>query len=215
MAARLVLAPVVGAQSLKYMQKALIVFVRNPELGKVKTRLAKGIGDVQALQVYNRLLKKTHEVIKDIDAHKFVFYADGIKTHDLWENDLFYKAQQTGHDLGERMYNAFAYLFDKGYSKVLIIGSDCPALETKIVEDAFLNLNTSEVVIGPTFDGGYYLLGLKEPISCFFENKQWSTETVYQDTIQNIAALDLSHVVLPPLSDIDTMEDWLPFKDLL
>lgn len=215
MAARLVLVPVVGAQSLKSMQKALIIFVRNPELGKVKTRLAKGIGDVQALQVYNSLLKKTHEVIKDIDAHKFVFYADSINYDDLWENDLFYKARQIGNDLGERMYNAFSYLFDKGYSKVLIIGSDCPALETEIVEDAFLSLSRLEVVIGPTPDGGYYLLGLKEPISCFFENKQWSTETVYQDTMQHIAELNLSHAILPQLSDIDTIEDWLPFKDVL
>jgi len=197
------------------MQKALIIFVRNPELGKVKTRLAKGIGDVQALQVYNSLLKKTHQVIRDIDAHKFAFYADGINNHDLWENDLFHKTQQIGNDLGERMYNAFTYLFNKGYSKVLIIGSDCPALETEIVEDAFLTLSTSEVVIGPTFDGGYYLLGLKKAISCFFENKKWSTETVYQDTMQNIAELNMSHVVLPQLSDIDTIEDWLPFKDVL
>ncbi|RYU93337.1 TIGR04282 family arsenosugar biosynthesis glycosyltransferase [Emticicia agri] len=197
------------------MQKAIIVFVRNPVLGKVKTRLAKGIGDVQALQVYTSLLKKTHKVIKDTDAEKFVFYADGINNNDLWENDLFHKVQQTGNDLGERMYNAFTYLFDKGYSKVLIIGSDCPALETEIVEEAFLTLNSAEVVIGPTFDGGYYLLGLKKAFACLFTNKQWSTETVYQDTMQNISELNLSYAVLKQLSDIDTIEDWLPFKDLL
>ena len=197
------------------MQNALIIFVRNPELGKVKTRLAKGIGDEQALQVYQSLLRKTHEVIKNIDAHKFVFYADGINNNDLWENDLFNKLQQTGNDLGERMLNAFAYLFNKDYGKILIIGSDCPALTPAIVEEAFLSLDQHEVVIGPTFDGGYYLLGLKKLISCLFENKQWSTETVYQDTIQNVSDLSLFYAVLPQLSDIDTMQDWLPFKDIL
>lgn len=197
------------------MQEAIIIFVRNPELGKVKTRLANGIGDVQALEVYKNLLKKTHEVIKPMDAHKFVFYADDINQNDLWENDQFNKAQQTGKDLGERMYNAFTYLFSKGYGKVLIIGSDCADLETAIVEEAFLSLSKYEVVIGPTFDGGYYLLGLKKANACFFENKQWSTETVYNDTIQNILELNLSYKVLPQLTDIDTVEDWLPYKDML
>ncbi|GAB3522394.1 TIGR04282 family arsenosugar biosynthesis glycosyltransferase [Emticicia fontis] len=197
------------------MQQAIIIFVRNPELGKVKTRLAKGIGDEEALQVYIRLLKKTHEAIKHIDAHKFVFYADGINQNDLWENDLFIKAQQTGNDLGERMYNAFTYLFSKGYGKVLIIGSDCPDLETAIIEEAFLSLSEYEVVIGPTFDGGYYLLGLKKPNSCFFENKLWSTDSVYHDTIQNISELNLSYKALAQLADIDTVEDWLPYKDML
>ena len=95
------------------MKKALIIFVRNPELGKVKTRLAKSVGDEKALEIYKDLLRHTHEITLDVACDKFIFYADAINTTDIWENNLFNKELQIGNDLGQKMNNAFLKLFQK------------------------------------------------------------------------------------------------------
>ena len=188
------------------MQKAIIIFVRNPELGKVKTRLAKEIGEEQALQVYTELLQHTHAITSQVDCDRFVFYTDAINKNDLW-NVGFEKRLQEGETLGDRMLLAFFDLFQQGYSKVIIIGSDCPELTSFIIEDAFDKLYTSDVVIGPSTDGGYYLLGLTKLVPPLFTNKQWSTDTVLADTINDIDHLRKSYSLLTELSDIDTADD--------
>jgi uncharacterized protein len=120
-----------AANAKTYMtKKAIIVFVKNPEPGKVKTRLAKDIGDAAAVDVYRQLLRHTHDVLVPVEAGKFIFYADAINRLDLWETNSFYKQLQQGNDLGERMQHAFSFLFEIGYDRVLIIGSDCPQLST-------------------------------------------------------------------------------------
>ena len=193
------------------MQKAIIIFVRNPELGKVKTRLAKEIGDAKALQVYTELLQHTHTITSHLDCDRFVFYTDVINENDLW-NDGFEKKLQEGESLGDRMLLAFFELFQHGYSKIVIVGSDCPELTPFIIEDAFDKLDTSDVVIGPSTDGGYYLLGLTKLIPPLFANKQWSTGTVLADTINDIALLRKSYSLLTELSDIDTAQDLAGFN---
>ena len=119
------------------MSSALIIFVRNPVLGKVKTRLASTLGDEKALEIYRILLRHTSDVTKDLAVDKFVFYDDHIDQNDIWENDIFEKFLQQGSDLGERMTKAFDYLFKKKYSKVIIIGSDCFELSESILSQAF------------------------------------------------------------------------------
>lgn len=189
------------------MKNAIILFVRHPKIGKVKTRLAKDIGDVQALKVYKELLAHTHTVTNDLACDKFVFYADSIITDDIWEKESYVKCVQVGGTLGERMKNAFSGLFSIGYHKVIIIGSDCPGLTPIVVNSAFKFLDTADVVIGPATDGGYYLLALNYMIAPVFENKKWSTDTVLTDTLADLQTLGVSYLFTPVLQDIDTKED--------
>ena len=196
------------------MKKAIIIFVRNPELGKVKTRLAKELGEEKTLEVYNGLLQHTHDVATKVDCNKFVYYADSINENDLWENDLFQKRLQAGEILGDRMMLAFMELFQLEYSKLLIIGSDCPELTNFIIDDAFEMLDINDVVVGPSLDGGYYLLGLKKLIPELFANKQWSTHTVLADTIKDMVRLQKTCFFLPELSDIDTLDDLQKYQQM-
>ncbi len=197
------------------MKKAIIIFVRNPELGKVKTRLAKEIGDKETLQVYIELLQHTHDMTSELDCDRFVYYADYIDNNDLWENENFEKRLQEGESLGNRMMAAFFELFQQGYSKVVIVGSDCPELTTFVIEDAFDKLDATDVVIGPSSDGGYYLLGLTQLIPELFKNKQWSTDTVLADTIKDTVNLRKVCLFLTELSDIDTADDLRRYQQML
>ncbi|HEY5689280.1 MAG TPA: TIGR04282 family arsenosugar biosynthesis glycosyltransferase [Yeosuana sp.] len=193
-------------------KNALIIFTRNPELGKCKTRLAKTIGDEAALEVYKYLLKHTAEISKNIKADKFVFYSDGVTKDDLWNTSIFRKKLQYGPDLGTRMENAFTELFQLNYKKVVIIGSDLLDLKTKHVDDAFQLLETNELVIGPAKDGGYYLLGMKSLHLKIFKNKAWGNSTVFKDTIKDIQ--NSSYALMKELNDIDTFEDIKLYQEL-
>ena len=194
------------------MKKAIIIFVRNPELGKVKTRLAKEIGDEETLKVYQDLLQHTHDITCRLDCNRFVYYADYVTENDLWNNKMFVKKLQAGDQLGKRMELAFFELFEQDYSKVVIIGSDCPELTTSFIKEAFEKLDNNDVVIGPSSDGGYYLLGLKKLIPELFNDKQWSTGSVLSDTILDTVRLRKECSFLPELSDIDTAEDLFRYQ---
>ena len=167
-------------------KKAIILFTKNPELGMVKTRLAKTLGNEKALEIYKKLLQHTQTIVSNIEVDKFVFYSDKIIENDAWLNGVYYKKIQKGVDLGERMKNAFQELFELNYNSICIIGSDCFELNSPIINQAFQNLKTNEIVIGPTFDGGYYLLGMNKLNFELFENINWSTQTVFEETISKI-----------------------------
>lgn len=190
------------------MENAIIIFVRRPELGKVKTRLAAGIGDENALKVYNDLLLHTKSIVKNLSAAKFIFYNDQSAEEDLWSEERFYKKIQAGNTLGEKMENAFKTLFKEGYEKIIIIGSDCFELDESLINKAFEQLGKNDVVIGPANDGGYYLLGMREFYSFLFLNKKWSTDEVFSDTLKDIEANNLSYFQLSMLTDVDTEEDY-------
>lgn len=187
--------------------KAVIIFIKNPEKGKVKTRLAKTIGDDRALAVYQKLLAHTRDVMSKVDAEKYLYYSNEVNAQDDWSNEQFIKRVQAGNDLGQRMSNAFREVFERGHTEVVIIGSDCYQLNNEIINSALNGLREKNVVIGPTYDGGYYLLGMSKYIEDVFLDKQWSTATVYSDTINDIGRLKLSYVTLPKLSDIDEEKD--------
>jgi hypothetical protein len=184
---------------------ALIIFVRNPELGKVKTRLAKTIGDEKALAVYQDLLFHTMSVTQIIDCDKFVFYDNSIDLNDIWSTNLFEKKIQFGTDLGAKMQNAFQELFNIGYKNCIIVGSDLFDLKAKHINQAFHKLERNDTVIGPAEDGGYYLLGLKKIIPALFSNKNWGTETVLKDTLKDLSSYSVEYLEI--LNDIDTIED--------
>lgn len=188
-------------------KKALIIFVRNPVLGKVKTRIAEVIGEQETLSIYKELLQHTHDISINIDADKYVFYSDHLQLGDTWEDDKFYKYLQAGETLGDKMKDAFRRMFEKNHERVVIIGSDCYELTADIIEKAFEALNEKDTVIGPAKDGGYYLLGMKKFIPEVFENKKWSTSSVYNDTIADFEKAGISYAVLPLLNDVDKVED--------
>ena len=188
------------------MSKNLVmVFTRNPELGKVKTRLAKTIGDQSALNIYKFLLEHTEKIIKFLNCDKAVFYSIEIRHNDLWNESIYQKYQQQGDDLGIRMSNAFQNAFENDYEKVVIVGSDLFDLKAKHIEDAFSKLNNHDVVIGPAQDGGYYLLGMKNLHADLFSNKVWGTSSVFKDTINDLKTESV--FLLDQLNDIDTYDD--------
>lgn len=186
---------------------ALLIFIKNAELGKVKTRLASTLGDEMALKIYLSLLSHTRHIATEIKANRFLFYSDFINQEDDWKADDFQKHLQHDGDLGDRIKSAFELAFQSN-SKVVIIGSDCASLNAEIVEEAFMALNSSPFVIGPAMDGGYYLIGMNKFEPAIFENIDWSTDKVLRQTIETIKKLNKSCYILPELSDIDYEEDW-------
>ncbi len=197
------------------MKKAIIIFVRNPELGKVKTRLAATVGDEQALDIYCQLLNHTMQQASEIAADKFVYYHQQINADDIWNGDGFYKKLQTGEGLGDKMKAAFDEIFKAGYNKIIIIGSDCLQLNSSIINAAFDLLDEHDTVIGPATDGGYYLLGMKKKYGFLFDNKAWSTGSVFDESIKDMQQHNLSTGVLPVLTDVDIEADWIESKKLL
>ena len=183
----------------------LLVFTRNPELGKVKTRLAKTVGDKTALEVYTFLLERTRDIAAKVTADKAVYYSVKIRENDIWDATIFQKYLQVGEDLGIRMLHAFKNGFETGYEKVLIIGSDLYDLTAETIENAFIALENNEVVIGPAEDGGYYLLGMNSLEEKVFKNKDWGTETVRKDTLEDLK--DKKVFLLGELNDVDVFED--------
>lgn len=188
----------------------LLIFVKNPVEGKVKTRLAKTIGDHNALLIYRALLKHTQTIASEISVSRYLFYDEKIEISDNWLNNLYTKNQQINGDLGKRMSAAFEHVFSKGVSKAIIIGSDCIELTTEIINNAFELLENNDVVIGPALDGGYYLLGMKTLHNCIFENKSWSTDLLLAETLESLKKENLSVQLVPKLSDIDTETDLTP-----
>ena len=189
-------------------ENILIIFIRNPELGKVKTRLAKTVGDKKALEIYQDLLKHTNLITSSCSADKAIFYSHFIDDYDSWSNVVYQKfVQEGGSDLGARMENGIELVLKRGYKNVVLIGSDCLELTAQGIEEAFYALNKHDVVVGPAKDGGYYLLGMKKTHHEFFKNKKWSTEDVFLDTSLDIENLGLSYLLLDTLSDVDCEDD--------
>lgn len=200
----------VGENGLKkgkrFMSKnLLLIFTRNPELGKVKTRLAKTVGDETALEIYLFLLNKTKEVAQKVSSDKAVFYSEKITENDQWNPEIFKKYLQLEGDLGMKMQHAFEQFFEKGYEKVAIIGSDLYDITPEIIENAFEKLNTNDVVLGPAKDGGYYLLGMKSIHKSIFQKKKWGTAAVLKETLENLKDKKIS--LLEELNDVDVFED--------
>jgi rSAM/selenodomain-associated transferase 1 len=193
-------------------ENALIIFTRNPELGKCKTRLAKTLGDQSALDIYKYLLKHTANVSGNVSTERYVFCTEDIQQDDIWDNKLFNKKLQRGNDLGERMKNAFQELFEIGHKKVIIIGSDLLDLNEQLIKKGFRELDKNDVVLGPAKDGGYYLLGMNTLHSNVFKGKDWGTETVRKDTLKDLQ--DYNVALLKELNDIDTFEDMKHYEEL-
>ncbi len=187
------------------MKNLLLIFTRNPELGKVKTRLAQDVGDQNALIIYKMLLDHTFKITKPVDAIKQVWYSENIQNEDLWSSGDFQKHLQVGKDLGARMQLAFQKGFQAGYQNIIIIGSDLYDIDSKDIDEAFVKLEKHGTIIGPAEDGGYYLLGLTEMIPELFEEKPWGTDVVLQKTLQTLQ--NYSYELLEEKNDVDYWSD--------
>ncbi|MCG8329373.1 MAG: TIGR04282 family arsenosugar biosynthesis glycosyltransferase [Chitinophagales bacterium] len=186
---------------------ALILFIRNPEKGKVKTRLAKSVGEEQALEIYKALLDQTRKVSLAVPVRRLLFYSEHINQQDDWASEDFEKFLQQGNDLGERMHHAFLKALRLA-AKAVIVGSDIAQIKPEIIQNAFTALDDHDYVIGPALDGGYYLLGMKTPSPELFSGIEWSTSTVCEETIAIIHQNGKTCAKVASLSDIDYAEDW-------
>lgn len=189
-------------------KRLLIIFIKNEEEGKVKTRLAKTLGDKKALEVYQRLLEKTKEVAMQLsEVDKALYYSGFIVHNDRWPEEHFYKKVQYQGSLGERMANAFSEGFKKGYRQICIIGSDCWDLDIAMLQKAFDALENNSFVAGAANDGGYYLLGMSYFLESLFKNKTFSTDSVYAEAIEEIKNTGDAYKELDILTDIDNEDD--------
>jgi rSAM/selenodomain-associated transferase 1 len=192
---------------LKKKNNALIIFVKNLEKGKVKTRIAEEAGDDYALKVYLELQAHTRSEASKLSVSRYLYYSSRIDLHDLWDNEEYIKDLQEGDTLGDRMHNAFTSVL-YNHDKAIIIGSDCIQLDHQLLERAFHMLDVYDTVIGPAIDGGYYLLGLKKSMIQLFQNIAWSTDAVFNTTLARIISSGENVHILPELNDIDYLEDW-------
>ena len=186
-------------------KQLLIVFAKNSVRGKVKTRLAKTKGDDFAFDVYRRLVAITEQAtmkVRDTDIH--VYFSDTIDS-DSWPKTQKYV--QKGMDLGARMQDAFQRGFDKGYERIIGIGTDLPDLSAEVLQEGLAQLESHDTVFGPSEDGGYYLIGMRQMLPMIFEDKPWSTERLLSLTVRQLNANNLSVATLHTLNDIDTIED--------
>lgn len=191
-------------------KEVVLVFQKNEVLGRVKTRLASGMGDLRALEIYRHLIQSTYSVLEDVLAPVWTYYSDFIPEI---VNPLIAKSfVQEGQDLGERMANAFERSFESGMEKVVLIGTDCPTLQSQHLNQAFEALTHSDLVLGPATDGGYYLIGMKRKADYLFEGISWSTAEVLSQTLAVATAHGLHFTLLDELSDIDTQEDWERYR---
>lgn len=192
------------------MSKSLvIVFVKNIKLGKVKTRLAKTIGNQGAFEVYSQLVKVTEKATESIILDKRIYFSDAV-VDTKWKND--YKTIQQGVDLGERMKNAFKKGFEDGYERIVLIGSDLPDITANHINKGIESLKQNDVVFGPAEDGGYYLIGLSKMHNFIFDNKPWSQTHLLEETLQQIKEKQVTFTTLETLNDIDTFEDLIASK---
>ncbi|MBI5634818.1 MAG: TIGR04282 family arsenosugar biosynthesis glycosyltransferase [Nitrospirae bacterium] len=217
------------------------LMIKYPEPGRVKTRLAKDIGNEKAAEIYRQVAE---QVMKQTDPISFSHYAiqcpplkkggiaESCSRDELipgaYERVIFYDPPerlcdfeqwlrhekfipQQGNDVGERMDNAIRELLALGAGKAVITGADIPGLDSDIIARAFTELEHADIVIGPAKDGGYYLIGMKEPHAEIFQGIPWSTEKVLRHTVSLIETLHLTVAKTPVLSDLDRIEDLAGF----
>ncbi|MFQ5956218.1 MAG: TIGR04282 family arsenosugar biosynthesis glycosyltransferase [Candidatus Brocadiales bacterium] len=197
-------------------EDVLIAFVKYPEPGKVKTRLAKTVGAEVAACFYKVMAEDIVRRLKGCRQYKtIIFFNPPRRASDIKDwlgGDLSY-IKQSGQDLGEKISNAFGVVFDSGARRAVVIGTDCLGITQGIITKTLRHLGENDVVIGPAQDGGYYLLGLSQYIPELFDSVDWSTDKVFQQTLDKAKRLNLSIAVLEPLKDVDEPTDISP--DLL
>ena len=188
----------------------LVVMAKQPVLGQVKTRLAASIGEEQALAVYERLLAITRNAIVRWKGEAEIHVAGSPEPCEHFAIPRATWHAQVGEDLGARMSTAFQQAFERGAERVVLMGSDLPAVTSELIQEAFVALGSHDAVLGPANDGGYYLVGLKASHTGLFRNMAWSTDAVFRETVIRLEASGCSFHLLPTYADIDDKEQLFP-----
>lgn len=189
----------------------MILFVKAPAVGRVKTRLAESIGDRAALFLYRAFVEDILDAISATDLRLRIFYyppEDGGLVR-RWIGGGPRLFAQQGDDLGARMHDAFCRTAQEGFERIVLAGSDIPEIDESIIKAAFSALETHPAVIGPAEDGGYYLVGLRAESVCrqVFSGIDWGTDRVLDQSLERFGGLGLTAVQMPCLNDIDTVDD--------
>lgn len=201
------------------MENALIVFLKFPQPGNVKTRLAADLGARPAALIYEAMAERVITEVYPLEASYDVFlYVDPLhpqSAYSEWLGEAFSYRPQRGADLGERMANAFGEMFERGYEKVAIIGTDCTGMDNAFIDEMFERLEKQDFILGPSNDGGYYLLAMKETNPWIFEDVDWSTNSVLETTLDKIDMRELKVYELEEKMDVDTPEDLVEYQQSL
>ena len=195
-------------QLYRFPDACIAMFARAPFIGQVKTRLIPALGEQGALDLHIWLMQRQIMVLNSSQLSIRQLWVDRVPEHSAFKNFEGEIKLQQGESLGDKMCNTLQVLL-KHFSRVLIIGSDCAELDETYLEQALQNLNDPgvDVVIGPARDGGYVLIGMKQPHQELFQGIQWGSESVRQDTLNIIRSIGLQYSELLPLRDIDTADD--------
>nr|WP_137669184.1 TIGR04282 family arsenosugar biosynthesis glycosyltransferase [Sphaerospermopsis reniformis] len=195
----------------------LIIFTRYPEPGKTKTRLIPALGEVGAADLQKQMTEHTILQVQELQKISAItvevrFAGGNWELIQNWLGVGFVYQTQGEGDLGQRMMRSLVDAFSNNAEQVIIIGTDCPGLNSQILASAFEQLQTSDLVLGPAIDGGYYLIGLQKPILDLFTSISWGTNQVLSQTVTIAQELHLSFVNLPTLADVDRPEDLLVWE---
>lgn len=191
----------------------LAIMARKAQSGQGKRRLAATLGDDKTLLIYKELISHTAKAVLGSKLPAVVFFYPEVGDKDIWTEGQFdYELQPHVQDLGERIAFCMKQALDRSNDNgAIVMGTDCPYISSDLLQQASKSLETHDAVIGPSTDGGYYLLGLKKFDSSIFKLSAWSTNTVAAETRNKIAALHWSLAELPTLEDIDDEDAWHTF----
>ena len=199
------------------MRNAIICFTRVPQPGKTKTRLLPVLTGSQCAALHTAFLSDLAAVYAQMQADLFVSYTPDPD----WEmlKSVFPAAKgffpQSGADLGEKMYRSICQVLELGYEQVLLTGTDLPLMTASHLEKGFAALNGADIVLGPTSDGGYYLVGMKTPCRAIFENQHYGSGSVLENAVAAAENTGLSVAIATCCNDVDTPEDLRKLLPLL
>lgn len=188
---------------------ALLVLLKHPTPGRVKTRLAAEMGDAAAAELYDGWITRVFEQVQPLRpaVRMIALYAGAaVEAFAPWRDLADAWIAQSGGSLGERLARGFEQAFAAG-GPVAAIGTDCLDINAELVRSAFAALAQRDAVFGPTFDGGYYLVGLARPLASFFDGVPWSTADTYRAHTERCRQRGWTVAELPPRRDIDTAAD--------
>jgi hypothetical protein len=192
--------------------RCLAVFVRDPEPGKVKTRLASACGSLFAAELYGYFVDDLLEALAPGNYDLELFFTPAGREREIRQRfgGRFSYTPQEGAELGERMEKAFRFCFARGFASTLLIGSDFPDLTAEVIEQAFMALeNGDDAAVGPAFDGGYYLIGFRADTfhHAVFSQMPWGEDSVFEKTVNRLHDRGYRVHRAPPWHDIDTEQD--------